>query len=469
MTNEEEHAVVDALVARARIAQQQYITHADQLRFDHAALAVGWALMQPERNQNLSTMAVAETGLGKISDKITKNHRKTLGLLRDIQNAQTHGILEDNAETGLIKIARPIGVIGAVVPSTNPVATPTNNIINALKCGNAIILAPSPKGANVCAELLGHIHAEFQKLGLPKDLVQMLPTPPSKVKSQRLMEKVDLLIVTGSQDNVRRAYRSGTPAIGVGAGNVTVIVDETADLNAAAAKIMASKTFDHATSCSSENAIVVLDEIYDDFLLALDEVGGRLLNSDNAAKLKAALFQGGHLNRDMIAREAEQVLKVADITLPNAKGTKFLVLPAEGIGSDNPESGEKLSVVLSLYRARDFDQAKEITAKILSHQGAGHSIGIHTTDQSRATELGFSMPICRVIVNQAHCFATGGAFNNGMPFSLSMGCGSWGGNSIDDNLHYRHFMNITKIVREIPAREPSLESIFNDYWQQVGQ
>ena len=194
-----------------------------------------------------------------------------------------------------------------------------------------------------------------------------------------------------------------------------------------------------------------------------------MLNSDNAAKLKAALFQGGHLNREMIAREVEQVLKVADITLPNAKGTKFLVLPAESIGSDYPESGEKLSVVLSLYRARDFDQAKEITAKILSHQGAGHSIGIHTTDQSRATELGFSMPICRVIVNQAHCFATGGAFNNGMPFSLSMGCGSWGGNSIDDNLHYRHFMNITKIVREIPAREPSLESIFNDYWQQVGQ
>ena len=242
MRESEEHAIVDNLVARARIAQNDYASGADQARFDHAALAVGWALMQPERNQKLSTMAVAETNLGKISDKITKNHRKTLGLLRDIQNVQTHGVLEDNAETGLIKIARPIGVVGAVVPSTNPVATPTNNIINALKCGNAIILAPSPKGANVCAELLGYIHAEFQKLGLPEDLVQMLPVPPSKVKSQRLMESVDLLIVTGSQDNVRRAYRSGTPAIGVGAGNVAVIVDETADLNAAAAKIMALVT-----------------------------------------------------------------------------------------------------------------------------------------------------------------------------------------------------------------------------------
>ncbi len=469
LEEQEEHAIVDALMARARTAQQEYVAGADQTRFDNAALAVGWALMQPERNESLSKMAVAETGLGKVADKIIKNHRKTLGLLRDIQNIQTHGILEDNPETGLIKIARPVGVVGAVVPSTNPAATPTNNIINALKCGNAIILAPSPKGAGVCAELLRHIHAEFQKLGLPEDLVQMLPIPPSKIKSQRLMESVDLLIVTGSQDNVRRAYRSGTPAIGVGAGNVAVIVDETADLTAAAEKIMASKTFDYATSCSSENAVVVLDEVHDDFLSALDKVGGRLLNAADAAKLKAALFQDGHLNRHMIAREAKQVLEVAGIDLPNAEGCEFLVLPAEGIGADYPESGEKLSVVLSLYRARDFAHAQEVTAKILNHQGAGHSIGIHTNHPSRATELGLSMPICRVIVNQAHCFATGGAFNNGMPFSLSMGCGSWGGNSIDDNLHYKHFMNITKIVREIPAREPTVESIFSDYWQKAGK
>lgn len=469
MSEQDEHAIVDALVARARVAQQEYVAGADQARFDDAALAVGWAIMQPERNESLSTMAVTETGLGKVSDKILKNHRKTLGLLRDIQGVHTYGILEDNTETGLMTIARPIGVVGAVVPSTNPAATPANNIINALKCGNAIILAPSPKGAGVCQVLLQHIHNEFDKLNLPRDLVQMLPTPPSKIKSQRLMETVDLLIVTGSQDNVRRAYRSGTPAIGVGAGNVTVIVDESADLTAAAEKIAASKTFDHATSCSSENSVVVVDAIYDDFMTALHQAGGRLLSKIDAAKLKAALFQGGHLNRDMIAREAARVLEVAGIDIPDAEGCTFLALPAAGIGADYPESGEKLSVVLSVYRAGNFTTARTVAAEILNHQGAGHSMGIHTSIPQRATELGLDLPVCRVIVNQAHCFATGGAFNNGMPFSLSMGCGSWGGNSIDDNLHYKHFMNITKIVREIPPREPALEDIFSGYWQKAGK
>ncbi len=255
-----EEAIVDELVARARAAQARFEKGATQERYDMAALAAAWALMQPGRNAELAAMAVETTGLGNVRDKITKNHRKTLGLLRDIRDARTHGIISDDPATGITKIARPIGVIGAVVPSTNPVATPANNVINALKCGNAIILSPSPKGAEVCERLLGYIHAEFDKAGLEHDLVQMIPAPVSKVKAQRLMETADLLVVTGSQDNVRRAYSSGTPAIGVGAGNVTVIVDETANLADAASKIAASKCFDNATSCSSENALVVVDD-----------------------------------------------------------------------------------------------------------------------------------------------------------------------------------------------------------------
>lgn len=466
---EHEEAIVDDLVARARAAQARFEKGATQERYDMAALAAAWALMQPGRNAELAAMAVETTGLGNVRDKITKNHRKTLGLLRDIRDAKTHGIISDDPATGITRIARPIGVIGAVVPSTNPVATPANNVINALKCGNAIILSPSPKGAEVCERLLGYIHAEFDKAGLEHDLVQMIPAPVTKVKAQRLMETADLLVVTGSQDNVRRAYSSGTPAIGVGAGNVTVIVDETANLADAASKIAASKCFDNATSCSSENVLVVVDEIYDAFMAELTAAGGRMLHGGEAEKLKTALFQGGKLNRHMIAHDISKVIEVAGVNVDNADTARFLAIPGEGIGPDHPESGEKLSLVLTVYRSASFADAKALAARVLAHQGAGHSIGLHTADDARATELGFDMPTCRVIVNQAHCFATGGSFDNGMPFSLSMGCGSWGGNSIDDNLNWRRFMNITKVVRTIPVNEPAVEEIFDSYWRRAGK
>lgn len=468
-THTDDAAQVDAVMDRARAAQARYEAAGSQALYDRAALAAGWALMQPGRNAELAAMAVETTGLGNVADKITKNHRKTLGLLRDIAGAVTHGVIRDDFATGITEIARPKGVIGAVVPSTNPVATPTNNVVNALKCGNAIVLSPSPKGNRVCERLIAHIHAEFAKVGLDPALVQMVPAPSSKAKTQRLMETCDLLVVTGSQDNVRRAYSSGTPALGVGAGNVTVIVDETADLNDAAAKITASKTFDNATSCSSENALVVVDAIREDFLAALHRTGGRLLGAADAARLKDALFGGGNLNRHMIARDLPQVLDVAGITVEEPDTARFVLIEGDGIGPGHPESGEKLSLVTTLYTARDFGEAKAVTARILAHQGAGHSVGLHSADDARARELGHTLPTCRVIVNQAHCFATGGAFDNGMPFSLSMGCGSWGGNSIDDNLHWRHFLNTTKIVRTIPAREPGLEEIFGDYWQAAGR
>ena len=461
--------IIDQVVVQARKAQRVFELGADQARYDRAAIAVGWALMEPARNAELATMAVETTGIGNIADKITKNHRKTLGLLRDIKDKTTHGVIREIPELGITEIARPIGVVGAVVPSTNPVATPTNNIINALKCGNAIIISPSPKGAQVCQRLLHYIHAEFDKAGLDHDLVQMVPPPSSKDKTQRLMELVDLVVVTGSQNNVHRAYSSGTPSIGVGAGNVVSIIDETAKLDQAAKMIAKSKTFDNATSCSSENSLIVVDEIFDAFVEELDAAGGRLLDSENADRLKAALFQSGHLNRQIITKDIDTVIEVSGVRVDSPDLCRFLVLPANDVGPEAPESGEKLSLVVTLYRARDFSDAKKLAARIMNYQGAGHSIGIHTSDDSRAMELGFELPTCRVIVNQAHSFATGGSFDNGMPFSLSMGCGSWGGNSIDDNVNYTHFMNRTRIVRTIPENMPSLEDVFSTYWRDAGK
>ncbi len=465
----EDELQIDAMIARAADAQRRFEKGATQHRYDMAALAAAWALMEPERNKELSTLAVESTGLGNIADKIKKNHRKILGTLRDIKGQATTGVINDDRTAGITQIARPIGVVGAVVPSTNPAATPTNNVVNALKCGNAIVLSPSPAGAKVCEKLVGYMHNELTKLDLDKDLVQMVPLPSSKVKTQRVMEMVDLIIVTGSQDNVRRAYSSGTPAIGVGAGNATVIVDESADLAAAAQKIAASKTFDNATSCSSENVLIVLDAVKDAFVTELHKAGGRILNEADATTLKTALFQNGKLNRQMIAKDIGPFLHAAGVSVEEPESARFVVLPSTGIGADYPESGEKLSLALAMYSAEDFNHATQIAQEILAHQGAGHSIGLHSTEDSRALHLGSAMPTCRVIVNQAHCFATGGSFDNALPFSLSMGCGSWGGNSIDDNLNYKHFMNITQVVRPIEPNEPSAESIFEHYWAAVGK
>ena len=464
-----EVALVDELVARARVAQAAFARNADQQRFDEAALAVGWAIMEPQRNRQLSEQAVAQTGLGNVQDKITKNHRKTLGLLRDIRSVKTAGVIKDDPDNGITEIARPIGVVGAVVPSTNPAATPANNVINALKCGNAIILSPSPKGVDVCATLISYIHTEFDKLGIDRNLVQMVPVPSSKAKTQRLMESVDLIIVTGSQDNVRRAYESGTPAIGVGAGNATVIVDETADLNAAAKKIADSKSFDNATSCSSENVLVVVRSVFEPLMTALYGQGGRLLEQPAAERVKSSLFGGGHLNRHMIAKDLTTFLDVAKVQVPDVDTARFVMIQSDQVGRDAPESGEKLSLTLTVYIEDDFDAAVQRVSQVMAFQGAGHSVGLHSSNDERAHLLGYVLPTCRVIVNQPHCFATGGSFDNALPFSLSMGCGSWGGNSIDNNLHYRHFMNVTRVVRPVSNREPLLDDVFGDYWQKAGK
>ncbi len=456
---------IEAIIARARDAQQRYEKQGSQERYDRAAAAVAWAIMEPERNRYLAELAVETTGLGNVPDKIIKNHRKTLGVMRDIKEAVTYGIISDDPATGITEIARPKGVVGAIVPSTNPAATPANNIINAIKCGNSIVVAPSPKGVACSEKLIEYIHAEFKKIGEDPDLVQMIPAPGSKEKTQALMDGCDMIVCTGSQNNVHRAQTAGTPAVAVGAGNVTVIVDETADLDAAAEKIKASKCFDNATSCSSENAVVVVDAVYDAFVAAMARVGGALV--DDEAGIVKSLWPDGHLNRHVIAQDADKMITALNLDVP--EGTEFVAVPTTGIGPDHPLSGEKLSRVLALYRASDFDAAVATTLEIQMHQGAGHSVGLHSTDDARAHTLAHAIPTSRVIVNQAHTFATGGSFTNGMPFSLSMGCGTWGGNSVNENVNYRHFLQSTKIIREIPSREPSLDDIFADYWSMAGQ
>lgn len=455
-----ESCSVTTIVNNARKAQRA-ISEYTQAALDQLTHAVAWSVMKPTRNKLLSEQACRDTGIGDVADKIQKNHRKTLGLLRDLQGVTTTGVIAEDATTGITQIARPIGVIGALVPSTNPVATPVNKIINALKCGNSIIVAPSPKGAAVCATLLGFIHDAFAQIGAPANLVQAMPTPPTKQETHKLMQLVDLVLVTGSQNNVRAAYASGTPAIGVGTGNVTIIIDASADIEAAAKKIYQSKTFDNGTSCSSENNLICHQAVYDRMLAALTAEGGYLLNAAETEKLVRCFWPGGKLNSELIARKATHIAATCSIDVP--KDTSMLIAESVQIDASNLLCKERMAPILTLYKAPDFITATAMAERLLSIQGAGHSLGIHTKDIEQPLSLAHTMPTCRVVVNQGHCFATGGSFNNGMPFSLSMGCGSWGGNSIDDNLNYKHYMNISKIIRPITPREPTVEALLGQY------
>jgi sulfoacetaldehyde dehydrogenase len=464
------------LVARARAAQRIYETWS-QAQVDTAVVAAGWAIVEPARNRELAELAVKDTGVGNVEDKVRKNHRKTFGLLRDLHGARSVGVIAEDPARGIVEIARPVGVVCAITPSTNPGATPANKIINALKGRNAVIVAPSPKGWSTAARLIEFIHAQFDRIGAPRDLVQLLPAPVNKQSTAELMRLCDLVVATGSQANVRAAYASGTPAFGVGAGNVAGIVDETADVEAAADRIVRSKTFDNATSCSSENSLVVVDAVRAKMLSALKDRGAVMLADAQKATLQKLMWPEGKLSAAVIGQSARVIAeRAAEVDGANRAAwqaiaqtdPRILMVAEDGVGHDHPFSGEKLSPVLAVYAARDFDEAAATVARIYSYEGAGHSVGLHSAVPERALSLGLKLPVSRVIVDQAHCIATGGSFDNGLPFSLSMGCGTWGRNNFSDNMNYRHYLNITRVSRPIPEVVPSEEDIFGAFFASHG-
>jgi sulfoacetaldehyde dehydrogenase len=455
---------VATLIEKAREAQSS-IAHYDQAQTNLLCSAAAWAILEPSRNRALAELAVRDTGLGNVADKIAKNHRKTLGLMRDLVHATSVGVISHDVDTGLTEIARSVGVVGAITPSTNPGATPANMIINALKGKNAIIVAPSPKGYSTAQLLLQFVHAELEKLNAPRELVQLLPAPVNKAITHALLQQVDLIVATGSQSNIRAAYSSGKPAFGVGAGNVSVIIHASANVADAAQKIVRSKTFDNATSCSSENSLVIDDAAYPAMLAALKAQGCALLSKNAAATLQAAMFPDDHLSAAFTAKSAAAIAALAGLSCP--PDTRVLMVEETNVGAAHPFSGEKLSPVLTLYRAKTFDEAAMRVAEIYAFQGAGHSVGLHAAAEhveALAFKLGHTLPVARVIVNQAHAIATGGSFDNGLPFSLSMGCGTWGGNSFSDNVSYKHFLNITRIVRPITPREADEAALFAPYF-----
>ncbi len=461
--------VVRELVRRARTAMDELAggdAYPDQVAVDRAVTAIAWSIYQPDNARALAEQAVADTGLGNVADKIIKNQRKTFGTLRDLQRQTTMGLINHDPTRGLSRYGKPVGVVGAITPSTNPAATPINKAMMAVKGGNAIVVAPSPAGWSTTARAVSLARAELERIGAPADLVQVLPDPVTRETTEALMAAVDLVVATGSQNNVRRAYRSGTPAIGVGAGNVPVIVDSTADLGDAAAKIRASKTFDNATSCSSENALVILDDVYEPAIAALCADGAHRATDEEATRIAHRLFPAGSLNRSAIAKDYAVLRR--EFELGGDDSDRYVLVEEPEPGPDRPLTGEKLSLVLTVYRARDFDHALQLTDRVLAVQGIGHSVGIHTADVDRARLVAERLPVVRVLVNQAHTFGNGGSFDNAMPFTLSMGCGTWAGNSISENLNVDHFINITHLVETIEPDEPGEEELFGPHWDLTG-
>jgi len=455
---------IDELIQRARKAQQE-VEYWPQEKVDLMVAAAGWETYK--NAEKIARLAVDETGMGVYEHKVLKHQKKTLGTLRDMQGVKTVGVIEEDPAKGLIKIAKPVGVIGALTPVTNCEATLPSKGLPALKCRNAIIFAPHPHAKKTAALVVEILREGLRKAGAPLDLIQTIEEPSVEL-SKELMSKVDLVVATGGGPMVKSAYSSGTPAYGVGAGNAVVIVDETADLAAAADKICQGKTFDNATSCSSENSVALQAGIYDRMLECLKAVGGYWCSEEERAKLQQTMWPDGvHLNKDIVAQPVMKIAGLAGLQVPS--GTKFLMVAGKHVGDDDPFCKEKLSLVLTVWKYNEFEEAIRLVEDITSLNGRGHSCGIHTSSDEHILQLATRAKVSRMMVNQPHSLGNSGNYNNGMPFTLTLGCGTWGGNITTENLHWKHFMNVTWVSKPIDPVIPREDEIFGVVWEKFGK
>lgn len=453
------------LIAKGHAAQE-IANGFDQAMVEKLTAAVAYQLTKPEVALKFGEMLVEESGMGVAKDKQLKMYGKVKGSYFQMKGKTSVGLYAVDEEMGMETYAKPMGVIGALVPVTNGEATPVVKALMALKTRNAIILAPHPKARKSNYAVVEMIRETIVKMGAPADLIQAIdPEYVSIEASGILMKEVDFILATGGTPMVREAYSSGNPAIGVGTGNVVTIIDGTSDLDAAADMIVKSKTFDNATSCSTENNIIVLESCYEDFMTAMAKKGGVLLKEGSAEKtrLQKALWplspENHELNRHIVAQSAEVIAAAADIKVP--AGTKLLMAEENaGYGNDFPFTGEKLSPVSGIMKAKDFDDALEKLGKILDYQGKGHSVGIHTTIKDRVTKLGEVVPVCKVCVNLPQSLSNSGSWTCGFPMSMTLGCGTWGHNSISHNATWKDLLNFTYVAREIPSFQPKDEDLF---------
>lgn len=459
---------IKSYIDRAKAAQKE-IENYTQEQIDLVCLAIGWEVYNDQNIQKLAELAVSETGMGNVKDKILKHKNKVLGVLKDVKGAKSVGLIEVDDQKKIKKYAKPVGVVGALTPVTNPTATPASNAVTILKGRNAVIFAPHPKAKNASKLAVDMMRDGLSKVGAPLDLIQIVEEPSIELTNE-LMKQVDVVLATGGGAMVKAAYSSGRPAYGVGPGNSCQIVAEDADVKDAASKIMMSKAFDNATSCSSENSVIIHESIYQEMLSYFIEQGAYLVTGKDRDTLENYMWpvnSKGYrsINGKIVAKDAMTIAKDAGLNVPN--NTKVLLV--EGIDELEKDffSQEKLSPVMTLFKYKTFEEGYQILVRLTDNYGTGHSCGIHTFNPSYVNHLGLYMKSSRIMVNQAQAPANGGAFFNGMPSTVSLGCGSWGGNITTENINYKHFLNVTWVSEYFPPVRPTDEDIFGPYFKQV--
>jgi sulfoacetaldehyde dehydrogenase len=457
---DQERTYAQELLQRARVAMKQIESY-DQAQVDRLCRAVGWATANEKTFTRLAHQSVDESGLGDRDGRPAKRF-KIVGILRDALRQKSVGVIEEIPEKGLVKYAKPAGVIATLIPSTNPELTPPGNGIYALKCKDAVIFSPHPMSKQTTIEMVEIMREALRRQGAPPDLFQVVTTPSIPL-AQELMSICDLSIATGGMAMVKAAYSSGKPAYGVGAGNSTMLIDETADIADAARNTRISKTSDNGSGCSADGNLLVDSRIYPDFLDALQKEGGYLASPEQKALLEMAMWDGeGRRTLVTIARSPQQIAKIAGFTL--SADRKFLIVKQEHVGKEHRFSGEKLAPLLAIYRYSGFETALEMVRQIYEVGGKGHSCGIYSFDDDHIHRLALVAPVSRMMVRQPQSKANAGAFNNGMPMTSSLGCGIWGGNITNENISLKHYMNVTWVSRPIAEDRPSDEEIFGEFY-----
>ena len=456
----EEKRVAHDMLDRARRAMAE-IADYDQHRSTASARALGWALGNEATFTRLAHMGVDESAAG---DRIGRPNKrfKIHGILRDALRQPSVGVIEENAALGIVKYAKPAGVIASIVPMTNPVLTPPGTAINAVKAKDAVIFSPHPRTKKTTYEAVEIMRDVLVREEAPADLLQCVAEPSIPI-AQELMSICDMTLATGGPAMVKAAYSSGKPAFGVGAGNSTIVIDETADIKEAARNTRVSKTSDFGSGCSSDGNALIDGRIYDDFVKQLQVEGGYLASAEEKDLLERAMWSAeGARTIGTIAQPASKLAELSGFVVP--EDTTFIIVEQADIGREHRFSGEKLTTVLAVYRYHGFDQALDMVRRIYEVGGAGHSCGIFSYDDDHIDALARTAPVSRMMVRQPQSKANAGSFTNGMPMTSSLGCGIWGGNITNENISLKHYLNVTWVSRPIAEDRPSEEELFGEFY-----